>query len=320
MPILYLALFAGLVVLTAGAQLLVRGASGMALHFGLSRLVVGLTVVAFGTSSPELAVSVKSALDGNGGIALGNIIGSNIFNVAVVLGSSALFCPLIVNFQVVRREIPIMLLASGVFVFFIMGDGTLHRWEGGILMVGIITYTVIAGKQARREVKIIETRPPATTVEVVAGDPDRLPLCIAFCVAGMIMLVAGSELMVRNAVALANLWGVRPAVIGLTIISVGTSLPELATSVVAASRRETDLAVGNIVGSNLFNVLCIAGCAGLAAPISTGDLQWIDIGAMALTSLMLLVLTRTGFRVVRWEGCLLLAVYVAYLYLRWPRA
>ena len=320
MVIHFLGFAAGLGVIVAGAHFLVRGASGIALHFGLSRLVVGLTVVAFGTSSPELAVSLKAALGGNGGIAIGNIVGSNIFNIAVVLGLSALIVPLVVHLQIIRWDVPIMLAVTALFVFFAIGDGVVRRWEGAVLFAGIIAYTVTAVRMARREVKAAVEYVPATTVETVAEDPAKLLRCAGLTALGLALLTGGSELLVRNAVALAEAWGVGPAVIGLTIVAAGTSLPELATSIVAAFRRETDLAVGNIVGSNIFNLLCIGGAAGLASPIAAGGIGWLDLGAMALTSLLLLPLMRTGFRIVRWEGALLLAIYAGYLFLRWPRS
>lgn len=312
--ILFLVL--GMAILVVGAEALVRGASGIARAAGLSSLVIGLTVVAFGTSAPELAVSVRSTLSGAGDLAIGNIAGSNLFNVAVILGLSALVFPLVVNLQVIRHDMPVMLVASAVFVGFYLSGGGLARWEAGLLFAGAIAYTAILVRNGRKEA------PQVADPEILAvpsDPPKRLWTQALLVAAGLGGLVLGAQLFVDNAVAIARQLEVSEAIIGLTIVAAGTSLPELATSVVAALRKETDVAVGNIVGSNLFNVLAIGGAAGLVRPIAVGQINWLDFGFMLGCSVILLPLMRTGFRLSRWEGAVLLACYAVYLFLRWPR-
>jgi cation:H+ antiporter len=306
-------LLLSLVLLTGGAEFLVRGASAIATRLGLSELVVGLTVVAFGTSAPELAVSVKSALAGQGGIAMGNVIGSNIFNVAAILGISAMICPLAVHLKIVRYDMPIMLAASALFAIMLMTGGGLLRWEGGLLFAALIAYLVWS--------VVVERRTATPAEEKLGGDTRvemRLLLAVGLVVAGLALLVFGARLLVDNATSIARRLGVGEAVIGLTIVAAGTSLPELATSVVAALRRQTDIAIGNIVGSNIFNILGIAGIAGLCAPIEPAGISWRDLGVMLVTASLLLPLMRSGFRLVRWEGAVLLALFGGYLWVVWP--
>ncbi len=319
MIILVLLILLGFVILTVGAEALVRGSAGIARRVGLSSLVVGLTVVAFGTSAPEMAVSIGSAGAGKGDLAIGNVVGSNIFNVAVILGIAALICPLKVQLQVIRWDMPVMLGASLVAVAFIYSAGGVARWEGALLFSGVVAYTWLAIRMARRETPMaVEAYGEAFPTERTDEPRTSLPLQIALTVGGIGLLVLGAQVLVTNAVALAQILGISEAVIGLTIVATGTSLPELATSAVAAFRKETDIAVGNIVGSNIFNLLSILGATALIAPISLGSIGWIDFGFMLGTSLILLPLMRTGFRIDRWEGALLLASYGAYLYFRWP--
>ncbi|MDF1740922.1 MAG: calcium/sodium antiporter [Verrucomicrobiales bacterium] len=306
-----LILIVGLVVLTLGAEFLVRGASSIAARLGLSPLVIGLTVVAFGTSAPELAVSLKAALAGQGGIALGNIVGSNIFNVAAILGIAAMICPLAVHLDVIRRDMPIMLGASGLFVTFLLTGQRLERWEGMVLFLLIIVYVIrsvrVAGKEKNPEA-LVEFEQPKSSIT----------LSIVLTLAGFAMLVFGARIFVDSAVSIARSLGWSEAVIGLTIVAAGTSMPELATSVVASLRRQTDIAIGNVVGSNIFNLLCIGGAAGALSPINSGALGWVDLGAMLLTSVILLPLMRSGFRLNRIEGGLLFGMFLLYLWLVWP--
>lgn len=303
----------GLALLTAGADLLVRGATAIATRLGVGQLVVGLTVVAFGTSAPELAVSVKSALAGQGGIAIGNVVGSNIFNVAAILGISAMICPLAVNLKVVRQDMPICLFASALFVLLLTVGGDLVRWEGLLLLAGLAAYLVLSFRSGRELPPDAEQAGPG-------------PLGMGFVPAGLlvlfglVLLVGGARVFVDNATSLARRFGIGEAIIGLTIVAAGTSLPELATSVVAALRRQTDIAIGNIVGSNIFNVLGIAGVAAIARPIAAHGIEFRHLCVMVATSLLLLPLMRSGFRLVRWEGALLFACYLAYLWMLWPTA
>jgi len=317
LPSLFLLL--GLVLLVAGAEALVRGASALARAAGIAPLVVGLTVVAFGTSAPELAVTLQAAAQGSGGLAVGNIAGSNLFNVAVILGLAAMVRPLSVHLQVVRVEMPLMLAASALFTAFCLSGAGIARWEGGVLLAGLAAYLTWQLRAAGREFL-----PAAAAVEPGPGNVPSRPrgggsgLAVLLVLVGLGALLLGAKLLVDNAVLIARVLEVPEAVIGLTIVAAGTSLPELATSVVAAFRRETDMAVGNIVGSNLFNVLGIGGAAGLAGPVALEGVAWTDLAAMGGVSLLVLPLMRSGFRLVRWEGAVLFALYCGYLALRWP--
>lgn len=316
MLIPFLLIFVGLVILVAGAESLVRGASGLARLAGLSTLVIGLTVVAFGTSSPELAVSIQAALSGSADLAIGNIAGSNIVNVAVILGLSAVICPLVVHLQVVRLDMPVMLAGSILFVAFCLTGGALVPWEGAILFSLVVAYTVFLVRMSRRE--SAADRAEAKELGVPSEKPKQVWTQILLAVAGLIGLTYGAKLLVDNAVIVARMLNWSEALIGLTIIAIGTSLPELATSVVAAVKKDTDMAVGNIVGSNVFNVLCIGGAAGLMGPVKLVGIDWVDFAVMLGVSVLLLPLMWAGFRINRWEGLLLFGCYAGYMVYRWP--
>lgn len=259
-------LVGGLAVLIAGAEMLVRGASRLAAAVGISPLVIGLTVVAFGTSSPEMAVSVQSALSGQAGanIAMGNVIGSNIFNVLLILGLSAAIAPLIVAQQLVRLDVPIMIGVS-VLVLLLALDGAIGRLDGLLLFAGVIAYTAFAIYQGRRESKVVEAE-YAQEFSAKPRGAGQVLLNIAFVVVGLGLLVLGSNWFVDAAIAIARVLGVSELVIGLTIVAAGTSMPEVATSVMASLKGERDIAVGNVVGSNLFNLLAVLGLSALVAP------------------------------------------------------
>lgn len=307
---------AGLALLYFGAEGLVRGSAALALKLGLTPLVVGLTVVAYGTSMPELLVSVKASLAGQSGIAVGNVVGSNIFNVAVILGIAAVIYPIRVNFQLIRTDVPILLAATAGTMLFLR-DGRLERWEAGILFAGIIAYTVTSIIVAKR------TATPEITAEfeesVSRKSTSRVPVDIAFVLGGLVLLALGSQALVQGAINLARGFGVSEAVIGLTIVAAGTSTPELAATIVAALKREPDIAVGNIIGSNIYNLLCILGAAGLVSPLEMAGVTWIDLGVMLGVSLLLLPILRSGFTVKRWEGAVLLCIYAGYLAWLWPK-
>ena len=309
----FLQIAAGLVLLFGGAEGLVRGSAALALRAGLTPLVVGLTVVAFGTSSPEMVVSVQAALAGRGDLAVGNVVGSNIGNVALILGLSVLIRTMGVRAQLLRLDVPVMVAVS-VLLWWLLGDGALGRPEGLVLAGGVVAYTLFNLWQARRE-----TSAAQSVGEAVLPDPRR-PLWrdVVFIVGGLALLVVGADLLVEGAVAVARRLGLSEAVIGLTIVAVGTSMPELATSVVAAFRGEGDIAIGNVVGSNIFNVLGILGTAALVRPLRIEGISPVDLAAMTLVAILLLPLMRTGFRLVRWEGGLLLAFYAAYVYYLLP--
>ncbi|MCC7010960.1 MAG: calcium/sodium antiporter [Planctomycetes bacterium] len=308
-----LLLLGGLVVLTGGAELLVRGASRLATAFGVSALVVGLTVVAFGTSAPELVVSVTSVVAGQGDIALGNVVGSNIFNILFILGVSAVITPLAVAQKLVRIDTPIMIgvaLLAGLFAL----DGQIGRWDGIVLALGLAAFVVFCIRHARRE-------SPAVTAEYEREHPatpkqsGNLWTCSLGILVGLALLVAGSKMFVSGAVDIAKTLGVSDLVIGLTIVAAGTSLPEVATSIMAALRGERDIAVGNVVGSNIFNVLGVLGVSAVVAPdslgVSAAALRF-DIPVMIATSLACVPIFMTGFTIARWEGALFLAYYGAY--------
>ncbi len=308
---------AGLVALVVGAELLVRGASKLALSFSISPLVVGLTIVAFGTSAPEVAVSVGAILDGRSDIAIGNVVGSNIFNVLFILGASALIVPLVVNIQLIRQEVPIMIGAS--FLLLALGlDGKLSMLDGGLLFGLLIAYTVFLVVQSRRETQAAKDEFADEIQPAAAGAWDsKLPVQIGLIVAGLVALVFGSEWLVTASVAFAKSMGVSDLVIGLTIVAAGTSMPEFATSIIAAIKGERDIAVGNVVGSSTFNILGCLGLSGLVAGnlglLMPSSLMAFDIWVMLAVALACLPVFMTGREIARWEGAVFLAFYAAYV-------
>ena len=304
---------AGGVLLIGGAELLVRGASRLAFAAGISPLVVGLTVVAFGTSAPELAVTVESAVAGQADVALGNVVGSNILNVLLILGLSALIAPLVVAQQLVRLDVPLMIGAS-VLTLLLALDGRIGRLDGLLLFSGIVAYTVFAIRQSRRE----GPRVRAAYEEALEDQRRRAgswPVNLGLLAGGLVLLVLGAGWLVEAAVTTAAALGVSQLVVGLTIVAVGTSLPEVATSVLASFRGEREIAVGNVVGSNLFNILAVLGLGGLAAPqgipVGPGALTF-DIPVMIAVAVAALPIFFTGYTIARWEGAVFLGYYVAY--------
>lgn len=308
---------AGLVALIAGAELLVRGSSKLALSFGISPLVVGLTIVAFGTSAPEVAVSVGAVLDGRTDLAIGNVVGSNIFNVLLILGLSAVITPLVVNIQLIRQEVPIMLGISLLLLVLAL-DRSLGLWDAVMLCTLMVAYTVFLVVQSRRETQAAVDEYAAEVQPAAPGSWDsRLPVQLALMAAGLGLLVVGSQWLVDAAVVFAQSLGVSDVVIGLTIVAAGTSMPEVATSVMAAVKGERDIAVGNVVGSNIFNILgCLgiagvaAGATGLAVPESVMN---FDIWVMLAVALACVPVFMTGREIARWEGGVFLLYYVAYV-------
>lgn len=312
--------FLGLLALILGADLLVRGASKLALSLGISPLVVGLTVVAFGTSAPEVAVGIGAVLDGKTDLALGNAIGSNIFNVLFILGVSALITPLIVNIQLIRQEVPIMLGASLVLLLFSL-DGRLGLSDGVILLGLMVVYTSFLVWQSRRQGQAAQDEYAAEFVRPKAGTwLDRMPAQLLLIGAGLLLLVLGSDWLVQASVVFAKAMGVSDLVIGLTIVAAGTSMPEVATSVMAAIKGERDIAVGNVVGSNTFNILGSLGIAsvvgvatgspGLDVPASAIN---FDLWVMSAVALACVPVFMTGREIARWEGVVFLGYYVAYV-------
>lgn len=316
MAFILLLMIGGLITLVTGAECLVRGASRLAAALRISPLIIGLTIVAFGTSSPELAVSVQSALGGQADVAIGNVVGSNIFNVLFILGASALITPLIVAQQLVRFDVPLMIGVSIAAWLFAL-NGYVERWEGALLFAGIVAYTVFLGVQSRRE------RNAAVIAEYETEYKLKHPfswlqglLDIGMAGGGLALLVVGARWFVDGAVGAAEALGVSELVIGLTIVAAGTSLPEVATSIVAAFRGERDIAVGNVVGSNVFNILAVLGLTALVAPgsgvpVSTSAL-WLDMPFMIVVAIACLPIFFTGYLIARWEGLLFLGYYGIY--------
>ena len=304
----------GLVLLFFGADWLVKGAVTMALHLGLSPLIVGLTVVALGTSIPEALVSVQATLDNQGGIALGNVIGSNILNIALILGLSALIQPLKVDSHLVKADVPLLVGASFMLIV-LLEDFHISRMEGALLLLGIVFYdtgNIMTVKRTSPEEDKIEG------MEIPEDPSKNLLRNIGFLILGLIALAFGSEFLVSGAVDLARLWGLSEALIGLTIVSIGTGTPELATALMAAYRKTADIAIGNAVGSNLFNILFVVGLAGLVAPMDANGIKSSDLYVMFGLTILLLPTVWTGLVLDRKEGFLFLAIYVAYLYYLWP--
>jgi cation:H+ antiporter len=308
---IFFLIVAGLTLITVGAELLVRGSSKLALHLNVPTLVVGLTVVAFGTSAPELVVSISSNVRGLGDIAVGNVVGSNLFNIAVILGIAAAIRPLKVNLRILKIDMPIV-IALSLLVPVLLLDNAISRLEGAALFCGIIAYTAFNIHCGKKEAERLHT---STT----NGD-EKCPLVFQIiCIfAGLGALVLGSRFFIDGSVDLAERFEVSKAIIGLTIVAAGKSLPELATSVMAAIRKEEDIAIGNILGSNIFNILAILGLTGGISPVHIKNISMVDLGAMIIVTLFLLPLVRTGFRITRLEGTVLLMLYGSYLYYLWP--
>jgi len=312
MPLIFLVL--GLALLTAGAEGLVRSGSSLALRMGVTPLVIGLTIVALGTSSPELVVSVDAAYKGSSALAIGNIVGSNISNTALILGAAALIYPLRAKGQVVRREMPVMIAISGVLWLLVL-DGELGRLDGVFLFVLSILYTIfvyyMARKGGKKEVE-------EEYAEAVDKPTKNVGIDFLLLIGGVLMLVAGAKLLVDGAVAIARLLEISEVVIGLSIVAVGTSLPELATSTVAAYKKEPDMALGNAIGSNISNIALVLGVTAMINPISAADIRTLDLAVMMGVGIFLWALLGLRFVLDRLEGFILLVVYSLYIYTLYP--
>ena len=327
----------GLVLLVAGGELLVRGASGLATRIGMSSLVVGLTVVAFATSAPELAVTLGAVMGGEPGLAVGNVVGSNIANVLMILGSSAIILPLLVKVQLVRIDIPFMAALSVLFLLLAI-DGGFSRVDGLILLVMLVLYIAVAIILSRRDGHVDELRGPGASIATASagrvgqtartsGDTmteavedvearGSIGRDLVLVLIGVVLLVVGANILVKGATGIATAFGVSDLIVGLTVVAIGTSLPELATSIVAVRRGQRDLAVGNVVGSNIFNIGAVAGLAAMISPTGLPvpeSALALDIPLMIAASVVLLPLAFTGSVIARWEGGLLVALYVSYL-------
>lgn len=307
----YLLLLVGFALLIKGADYFVDGASGIAKSFRIPSLLIGLTIVAFGTSSPEAAVSISAAIKGNTGIALGNVLGSNIFNITFIIGISAILYPLTVERQTIRKEIPLTLLAGAALavlaldnVFGVNQIPLISRGDGIILLLlfSVFMYYIFEVARASREVDVS-----------VEDDPSQ-PLWKAalFTIGGIIAIVIGGDLVVKSSIDIAKQFGLSETLIGLTIVAVGTSLPELITSAVASMKKQTDIAVGNIIGSNIFNILFILGASAVISPLSVDTGMTIELILNIVLTLILFQFSKTGRKVVKAEGIVLCLLYVAY--------
>lgn len=314
MTILYF--IAGLILLVVGANLLIRGSSQIASFFGIPPLIIGLTVVAFGTSAPELAVSAKAALSGSTDLAVGNVVGSNIFNILFILGISALISPLVVHYQIIRQEIPI-LIGLNALLFALLLDQKLGMHESLLLISLLITYTIFLIIQSKKE--------PSQTQDSYAKEFDmqdkvkprpNIWINLLFVLIGLFLLVLGSDWFVGAAISIAKTIGVSDAVIGLTIVAAGTSMPEVATSVIAALKGERDIAVGNVIGSNIFNIIGCLGITGILSPsgiLVPPSVVHFDLWVMFAVSLACIPIFLSGREIARWEGGLFVFYYLAYV-------
>jgi cation:H+ antiporter len=305
---------AGLLLLVVGADWLVKGASQLATAAGVSPLVTGLTVVAFGTSAPEMAVSVKAAWLGQPEMAVGNAVGSNIFNVLVILGLSALITPLVVARDIVRRDIPVMLAMSGLLLL-LLSDGSVSRTNGMMMLLGLALYSVWIVQLSRRELRNSD-RAPDTIATTASATGSTVGKSVTWVALGLLLLVLGSQWLVDSAVSFARWAGISEVVVSLTIVAAGTSLPELATSVLAAMRGHRDIAIGNVVGSNLFNIMGVVGLSGAVAPaglpVAAAMIEF-DIPFMIATAFACLPMFARGRRIPRWQGGMFLLAYAAYV-------
>jgi len=328
-------LIIGFTLLVKGADLFVDGASGIAKKFGISELIIGLTIVAMGTSAPEAAVSIAAAMKGSAGISIGNVIGSNIMNIFIILGVVAAIVPLKIEESTIRYEMPFTIFVTAVFV--LMGrDGLITRLDGGVLWVGLLVYIGYLLQQAKQKAPEKDTTqsadPGAGEAAAVVADtseafptvtetPDVVPeespsilKLIAFTIVGLIVILVSSDYAVDAATAIAKIFNISDRVIGLTIVALGTSLPELVTSATAALRGNGDLAVGNVIGSCIFNILFVLGSSALIMPIECAPNFLSDAYVAVLATVLLLFFGYTQRKIQRWEGWLLLACYVTYAY------
>ena len=313
MPVLidFLWLIVGLVALYFGAEWLVGGAAKLAVRFGISPLVVGLTVVAFGTSAPELFVSIGFNSSGYPDMSLGNVIGSNICNIGLVLGVSAFICALHVKSELLIRDLPVLLVATITFCWM-LSNGMISRIEGGILFVAVLGYTVYQLSLAK------SVKDPEVHSEFEEEfNPEEAKqaavwVLVVLILAGLVGLYFGADWLERGGVSLAKRLGIPEAVISLTLIAFSTSVPELATSIVASLKREGDIIIGNVVGSCIFNLFCVIGITSLLKPIASSGIEMVDLYVMIGFTLMLIPILWKGRRITRWEGSILLVGYFAY--------
>ena len=303
----------GLGILVVGGELTLRGAIGLAKLLGVSAAMIGLTVVAFGTSAPELVVSLQATIDGAPDIAIGNVIGSNIANILLVLGVGALIAPLICDPGSVRRDGTAMMAAMVLLVGLGL-LGVIEAWQGMLMLVALVAYVTWSYRVDRRNGAAATADLHAREVEETTGVPTATWLVLLYVVVGLVALIGGAKLLVDGAIGVARAVGISEPVIGLSLVAIGTSLPELAATAVAAWRRHTDVAVGNVLGSNLFNILLILGSASLAAPLPFAqEFVRVDLWVMMGAGILLIPVMVTGWKISRREGVLLLILYAAYI-------
>lgn len=305
-------------ILTFGGSILIRGATILARRMGLSSFFIGLTIVGFGTSTPELTTSLIAALQGSGDIAMGNVVGSNIFNIAIILGVTAIIAPIPVLLRTVRDEVWWVIAVACVPWFAFLQDGTIGRLAGTLMVAALFAYIVIGYRKARRESDPQLARAVASEVAVEQGvAPTARPSLvkgITFSLLGLVVLIGASRILVTSATDIALSFGVSELVIGLTIVAAGTSMPELITSIIAALRRQSEIAVGNILGSNVFNILGILGITCIVTPQAvTPQTLYLDTPVMFLASVALLPIVMTGSRISRTEGIILIVGYIIYV-------
>jgi cation:H+ antiporter len=301
-------LAAGFGLLYVGGEAVVSGAAAIGMRLGIAPVMVGLIIVAFGTSAPELAVSLRAALGGHGGLAVGNVVGSNICNIALILGLTALIRPPTIQAQLIRFDVPVM-IGSSAFLILLLIDGSLSRLDGAALILALLVYLTLAVKKAREEQNAVR-RELANALSRPSGYTRKRTLLLLI---GLAVLVAGGDLFVRGAVGIAEALEIPSSIIGLSIVALGTSLPELATSIVAAIRGHGDIAAGNVIGSNIFNVLSILGITAAITPLQAEAVSFTDLGLMFAIMMIALPLMFTQTRIQRWEGALLVAIYCGYM-------
>lgn len=305
----------GFAVLILGASFIIRGSSSLALRFKISPLIIGLTVVAYGTSMPELFVSSLAAYNSQGGIATGIIIGSNIFNICVILALSAVICPLKVNSQIIRLDIPVLILASAV-ILIMLANNHLSRVEAGLLVLGIIVYTMYNLHEADRRTyyDVLSKEEEGT----ISQPTKNVWYDVVYIISGILLLATGSHFLLKGAVEIAHYLDTSEAIIGLTILAGGTSISVLATSFMAALKKQSDIAVGNIIGSSIFNLFGILGIAGLIRPIESVGVELTDLWFMVGSSLLVLPFIISDRTLKRWGGLTLFCIYLLYLWVMWP--
>jgi len=313
LPIIFILI--SLILLYFGSSWLVKGSSSLALKAGISPLVAGLTIVAFGSSSPELFVSVNATISGHGNIAIGNVIGSNLFNICMILGIAALVAPLKIKMELLKIDILILVLTTVIFMI-LFADRQINRFEGGILLFGLILYTTLKIILARKE------KNEDLHIEFGKSVPDQSMkwyYSASLILLGIGVLVAGSQLLINGAVAFARLLGVGETIIGLTLIAAGTSIPLLASTIAAAIKKEDDMAIGTIVGSGIFNILGVIGISSIITPLSAIAISNIDLYVMTGVTLLLLQFFRTKYILKRDDGIFMIGMYLIYLYYLWPK-